>query len=493
MTTSVSVQRPELMIYNTLTKTRERFCTVDPENKKVLFYLCGPTVYGDIHIGNARPLVFFDTVRRFLSWYGYEVLFTRNITDVDDKILARAQEEKKAPLTFAAHYDSQFHLICDQLKLLPPTFEPRVSLFIPEIIAFISRLIEKQVAYVGTDGSVFFSVRAYARYGQLSGKPLTDMRAGARVAIDPHKREPEDFALWKPQKPEENLAWDSPWGPGRPGWHIECSAMALATLGPEIDIHAGGIDLIHPHHENERAQTESDSERVFAHYWMHNAFVTLQSEKMAKSTGNVFYAHLFLEQYGAETLKALLLSHHYRSPLDASAAMIREAQLWVHRIYKVLAHAQSAGIGSPPAHEDTLPQGKDLESFHEEWVASFCDDFNTPRVFALVGQALTECEKALIGKRKDLRAERWFRAIQNILGILNLGQEEPHLFLERFREQLVLQRGLDLKAILQKVKERQDFREAHHFEAADRLRAELEAWGIGVQDRGKTSEWEVIL
>ncbi len=315
-------------LFNTLTRRKETF--QPRERGKVRIYVCGPTTYNYIHLGNARPLVFFDTVRRYFIYRGYDVRYIQNFTDVDDKIINRALEEGADPLELAGRYINEYFKDADALNVLRADRHPKVSEHMPEIIALIEALVQNGSAYV-VEGSVYFEVRKFAGYGKISGRTLDDMRAGARVDVDPCKRDPMDFALWKAAKPGEP-AWDSPWGKGRPGWHIECSAMALKYLGPDFDIHGGGFDLIFPHHENENAQSEAATGKPFVRYWLHNGFITVKEEKMSKSLGNFFLVREILARFPPELVRFFLLSTHYRSPLDFDDQKLSAAGRGLERI-----------------------------------------------------------------------------------------------------------------------------------------------------------------
>ncbi|HHW42757.1 MAG TPA: cysteine--tRNA ligase, partial [Desulfotomaculum sp.] len=301
-----------MVIYNTLTKKKELF--VPRQAGRVDMYVCGPTTYNFIHLGNARPLVFFDTVRRYFQYRGYRVKYIQNFTDVDDKIINRAREEGVDALALSRKYINEYFKDADALNVRRADVHPQVTGHIPEIIDLIAALMEKGAAYE-VDGDVYFAISAFPEYGKLSGRTLEEMQAGARVEVDPRKKHPMDFALWKAARAGEP-SWDSPWGKGRPGWHIECSAMALKYLGYSFDIHGGGFDLVFPHHENEIAQAEAATGRPFVRYWMHNGFITVNQEKMSKSLGNFFLVREILNKFPPEVVRFFLLSTHYRSPLD---------------------------------------------------------------------------------------------------------------------------------------------------------------------------------
>ncbi|MEN6347847.1 MAG: cysteine--tRNA ligase, partial [Syntrophomonas sp.] len=317
-----------MRVYNTQSKRKEEISTLSPHKAKI--YVCGPTTYNYIHLGNARPLVVFDTVRRYLGFRGYEVNYVQNFTDVDDKIINRAKEEGEDALQLAERYIAEYFVDADALGIMRADIHPRVSRHIPEIIAAVEQLIAKGYAY-GVEGDVYFRVRSFKDYGKLSGRTLEDMLAGARVEVDERKEEAADFALWKAAKPGEP-SWPSPWGQGRPGWHIECSVMATRYLGETLDIHGGGSDLIFPHHENEIAQAEALTGKPFVKYWMHNGFITVNNEKMSKSLGNFFILRDVLARYPADVVRFYLIATHYRSPLDFDDGKLEEARKALGRL-----------------------------------------------------------------------------------------------------------------------------------------------------------------
>ena len=312
-----------MKIYNTLTRKKEEFIPIDPNEIKI--YVCGPTVYNFFHIGNARPFVVFDTLRKYLEYRGNQVKFVQNFTDVDDKIINRAREEKLTPGEVSEKYIEEYYKDAACLNVRKATVHPKVTENMDEIIAFVQLLIDKGFAYE-MDGDVYYSTRKFEGYGKLSKQNLDELTAGARIEVEDKKRDPMDFALWKAQKTDDELAWDSPWGKGRPGWHIECSVMATKYLGKTIDIHAGGQDLTFPHHENEIAQSEAANDSQFANYWMHNGYITIDNEKMSKSKGNFFTVRDILKDYDGEVMRFFLLSGHYRSPINFSRELMEQAK-----------------------------------------------------------------------------------------------------------------------------------------------------------------------
>ncbi|MDW7675547.1 MAG: cysteine--tRNA ligase, partial [Bacillota bacterium] len=364
-----------MKLYNTLTKTKEELIPVEPG--KVKMYVCGPTTYNYIHLGNARPIVVFDTIRRFLNYKGFEVTYVQNFTDIDDKIIKRAQEEKLEAIALAEKYINEYFVDADALNVQRADVHPRVSQHLPEIIATISNLIDKGFAYV-LDGDVYYHIQQFDEYGKLSGRTIEEMQAGARIEVNQNKKHPMDFVLWKGVKPGEP-AWDSPWGKGRPGWHIECTAMAIKYLGEHFDIHGGGYDLVFPHHENEIAQSEACTGKPFATYWLHNGFITVNQEKMSKSLGNFFLVREILEKFPPQIVRFYLLATHYRSPLDFDDQKLEATLKSFQRIASLVERINEK---LPIAVEDATGElenqlnGK-LERAMSEFDEALSDDFNT--------------------------------------------------------------------------------------------------------------------
>ncbi|HEU4517709.1 MAG TPA: cysteine--tRNA ligase, partial [Steroidobacteraceae bacterium] len=378
-----------LRIHNSLTGRKEEF--VPLEAGHVRMYVCGITVYDHIHVGHARSQIAFDVARRWLAASGYRVTYVRNITDIDDNILKRALERGEPFDTLTARFIAAMDEDFEAIGLGKPDHEPRATAYMPQIIAMTQRLVERGHAYVGTNGDVYYSVSSFPRYGRLSGKKLADLRAGARVEVDESKRDPLDFVLWKHAKPGEP-AWDSPWGMGRPGWHIECSAMAVALLGAEFDIHGGGMDLKFPHHENEIAQTCAACDAPFARFWMHNGFVRVDDEKMSKSLGNFFTVRDVLPRLRPEVLRAFLLASHYRAPVNYTDENLRQADAALQRLYLALRDVEPAATHE--AGEAT-----------REFAAAMDDDFNTPGAIAALQSAARALNVAkAAGDRAKARA-----------------------------------------------------------------------------------------
>jgi len=489
-----------IQVTNTLTGKKEPFISLTPQNVKM--YVCGPTVYNYIHIGNARPLVFFEVLARYLNFRGYSVTRVMNYTDVDDKIIHKANQEGSSSEEISLRYIQEFNTDCELLGLSHPTFQPKVTEHIPEIIDLIRSLIEKDHAYVAPDGEVFFSIRSFKEYGKLSKKKIDDLLVGARVNPDEKKHDPLDFSLWKPQKNPSEPAWPSPWGPGRPGWHIECSAMALKYLGMTFDIHGGGMDLMHPHHENEIAQSEGATGQPFAKYWIHNNLLTIQSEKMSKSLGNIWLTRDFIDKFTAETLKFFLLSAHYRSTIDFSPEIIREQQAAIHRVYKTLEKARKLSIANITSSSGLSAEARAVstfsESFENEWTQAMDDDFNTARVIALVFDYVRLINTMTDKKSFSLSAESLktidtFLSQMNTLSkVINLFSENPTDYLNLLRDLHLKEKGLTRVQVDEKVAERVTARKQRDFSKSDLIRDELLKLGIEVMDQGtEFSTWDI--
>jgi cysteinyl-tRNA synthetase len=428
-------------------------------------YVCGITVYNYMHVGNARFMVVFDMVRRWLSASGYQVTYVRNITDIDDKIIKRAAENHEPVDAVTARFIRAMDEDAARLGVLQPDHQPRATQYVPEMQALIGRLQEKQLAYQAASGDVNFAVRRFPRYGKLSGKSLDELRAGERVDVDAAKDDPLDFVLWKRAKPDEPK-WPSPWGEGRPGWHIECSAMSGALLGEQFDIHGGGMDLQFPHHENEIAQSEGASGKPFVKYWMHNGFLNIDNQKMSKSLGNFFILRDVLEHYDAEVVRFLLLRSHYRSPLNYSDAKLEEAKQSLTRLYTALA---AAPIASAPVDWN--------EPHAQRFRDAMNDDFGTPEAVAeLHGLA----NRVFHG---EPRAASQLRALGGVLGLL---EREPREFLQ------AAPAGVSEKWIEERIAARRRAREQKNFAEADRIRQELLDRGIVLEDKAAATTWRRV-
>ena len=457
-----------MKIYNTLTRTKQEFVPID--DKEIKIYVCGPTVYNYFHIGNARPFVVFDTLRRYLEYRGNNVKFVQNFTDVDDKILKRANEEGITPLEVGEKYIAEYFKDAQALNVKKATVHPRVTENMNEIIAFVQKLIDKGYAYE-SDGDVYYSTRMFKDYGKLSKQNIEDLELGARIEIGEKKKDPLDFALWKAQKEGEGLAWDSPWGKGRPGWHIECSVMSTKYLGDTIDIHAGGQDLTFPHHENEIAQTEAATGKQFANYWMHNGYITIDNEKMSKSKGNFFTVRDILKDYEGEVMRFFLLSGHYRSPINFSRELMDQAKNGLARMRNAksnLKHLISTGTGSMT--DDEKAKFETLEKYREKFITAMEDDLNTAdamsAVFELIKDINTDVKE---GASKEFaeKSLALLTELTDVLGLLEDGDADDG--------------GVD-EAIQKLIDERQAARKAKDFKRADEIRDMLKAQGIILED-----------
>ena len=464
-----------LRIFNTLSRTKEGFVPLTPG--QVRLYVCGVTVYDSAHIGHARSLATFDVIYRYLKFCGYDVKFVRNFTDVDDKIINKAKEEKVSCEVITNRYIEEYYRDSEALWLLRPTEEPRATSHIPEIIALIERLQNKGLAY-SIGGDVYYEVNRFKDYGKLSGKKIAELEAGARVEVDERKRSPLDFALWKSSKPGEP-SWDSPWGPGRPGWHIECSAMSTKYLGQPFDIHGGGTDLMFPHHENEIAQSEAAFDRPFARYWIHNGLLTVNGEKMSKSLGNYFTVQEILEKQDAAALRQWFLGSHYRSPMDFSEEGLEEAGRAVDRIYETLDRVDHSLKGVTQAAPDTAL----VEAFRQE----MDDDFNTPRALALIFDEVRALNRLLDDKKFEGVESRAaaLRIMCDILGLLH------EAYFDRKKERWLRRAKISREAIENRIAERNEARKARNWEKADRIREQLQNQGIVIEDTPGGSLWKV--
>ena len=475
-----------LRIYNTLGGKKEEF--VPLQEGRVGMYVCGPTVYDTSHIGHARSVVVFDTVFRWLRRLGYDVCYVRNFTDVDDKIIKKAEETGEKPEYITEKYINEFHKEMDALNVLRPTMEPRATDHIRHIISFIEKLVEKGRAYQVPGGDVYFDIDSFENYGMLSGRNPDDMKAGSRVAVDDKKRNPLDFTLWKPAKPGEP-AWESPWGQGRPGWHIECSAMSHEYLGDSFDIHGGGKDLIFPHHENEITQSEALFCKRFVKYWMHNGFVDINNEKMSKSLGNFTMIKDVLDLYPAEVIRLFLLSKQYRSPIDFNDEAMREAVVGLERVYTFLDRAFEAGA--------SFDKGFGEGELWGQFETAMNDDFNTAKGIAVVFDAVKQGNRILdeqegktsgpgIEKLSDICTQ--IRNMGEILGVFLL---EPGAYFADKTDRAVQSKHLDTEEIDRLVKERTEARKNKDFARADAIRDQLAEMNIVLEDGPDGTVWKV--
>ena len=492
-----------LTVYNTMSRRKETF--LPREEGVVSMYVCGPTVYNYIHVGNGRAYLVFDVIRRYLRYKGYEVLYVQNFTDVDDKIIKRAEEEGKTPREIARFYERAFLEDMRALGVQPPDIAPRATETVPAMLEIIRALVEKGHAYA-VDGDVYFRVRSFDGYGKLSGRSLEEMRAGERVEVDERKEHPMDFALWKASKPGEP-SWDSPWGRGRPGWHIECSAMSLHHLGMGFDIHGGGQDLIFPHHENEIAQSEAYAGREpFARYWLHNGFVNIQEEKMSKSLGNIVLVREILKRYPADAVRLLALQTHYRSPIDFGPDALEEARRAHERLENCL-FALDAFLARPPqvvAPQRTLREVELSEAFFDyqrRFEEAMDDDFNTARAIGVLFELAKELNSYL-GEQAVLQSPAspmiathgrdTLLALCNTLGLFSPAEEAAGNGAGEApaREGPSMPGAEALVDLLLEV--RSLARSSKQFETADLIRDRLREMGIRVDDLREGQRWKFV-
>ncbi|WP_099305503.1 cysteine--tRNA ligase [Bacillus sp. Marseille-P3800] len=461
-----------LRIYNSLTNRKEEFTPMEPG--KVKMYFCGPTVYNYIHIGNARPPIVYDMVRRYLVYRGYDVTFISNFTDVDDKIIRAAQELGEEVFEVAERFIEAYHTDIEALNVQKADMHPRVTETMDDIIDFIKQLEDKGFAYEA-GGDVYFRTRKFDDYGKLSGQSLNELQSGARIGVDERKEDPVDFVLWKAAKPEE-ISWESPWGHGRPGWHIECSAMIKKNLGDTIDIHAGGKDLTFPHHENEIAQSESLTGRKLANYWMHNGFVNINNEKMSKSLGNFVLAHDIIQQYPADVVRYFMLTTHYRTPINFSDELLVSATTSLERLRNAVTNLkhrlnESVDLGEK---EQWLEK---IETYKQRFITEMDDDFNSANaisvLFDLTKEANVYANEAQTSKAVLSAFLQLFEEISDVLG------------LQLHQEQALLDEEIDAL-----IEERNEARKARNFARADEIRDILKEKNILLEDTPQGVRWK---
>ncbi len=501
-------------LYDSFRREKVPFEPLQPG--KVSMYVCGPTTYATAHIGHAYSAISFDTIRRSLRFLGFDVRFVRNVTDVDDKIIKRAHESGEDPMALAARFAADYNRDMARFGVLPPDVEPKVSTHIAEIIALIERLVGNGSAYP-VDGDVYFEVATFPAYGALSGMKHDELRAGERVAVDERKRDPADFALWKAAKPGEP-SWDSPWGKGRHGWHIECSAMTHAHLGETFDLHGGGKDLIFPHHENEIAQSRGAfGPTTFARYWCHNGFLNFKGEKMSKSLGNVIDCDVLADAVGGEALRLFCVSHHFRSPVDFDFEALRDAAGQVigarfhsleaadkkldyfytalRRIDDFIAQGGQGNKAGDAGDGNVLPEA---EKLIPDARAALADDFNAPLVVAALYEATTLANRLLdepkgidkaVRRRTLARIGRDLRTVGDAIGLF---AADPTAYLAERRARLIKRRGIDIAAVERLLAERTAARAAKDFARSDAIRGELTALGVQLHDTPRGTEWSVL-
>lgn len=457
-----------LQIYNSLTRQKETFQPINPP--QVRMYVCGMTVYDYCHLGHARVMVVFDTVYRYLQASGYVVDYVRNITDIDDKIIKRAAENSEPIDALTGRFIDAMHEDEDALNVLRPSEEPRATDNIPEMLGMIQTLLDKGYAYQGKNGDVYYDVSRFAGYGKLSGRKLDELRAGERIAVDEVKDDPLDFVLWKAAKPGEP-AWDAPWGAGRPGWHIECSAMSQKLLGDHFDIHGGGSDLQFPHHENEIAQSEGCTGHKHVNYWMHNGFIRVNDEKMSKSLGNFFTIREVLQHYRAAEIRFFILNSHYRSQLNYSTEQLDAARASLTRLYTAVRGLPAAEVASQSEFEVRFRNAMD-------------DDFNTPEAISVLFELASEINRVRKAQG-DTAAAPLGRLLQHLAGMLGLLQDEA----ESWFKGSAGDKGLDDAAIEALIQQRLAARKGKNWAESDRIRDELKAQGIVLEDAAGGTTW----
>lgn len=456
-----------MKIYNTLTRNKEEFTPL--EDGKVKIYACGPTVYNYFHIGNARPFVVFDTLRRYLIHLGYDVKFVQNFTDVDDKIINKAKEEGVSATELSGRYIKEYFDDAEALNVLPADIHPKVSEHIEDIIEFIKTLISKGYAYEA-DGDVYYATRKFKEYGKLSNQRVDDLESGSRIAIGEVKRDPLDFALWKAQKEESEIAWDSPWGKGRPGWHIECSTMSRKHLGPTIDIHGGGQDLIFPHHENEIAQSEACNGEPFAKFWMHNGYITVDGVKMSKSLGNFFTVRDIRKEFDGDFIRFFLLSVHYRNPINFSDTEMNSVKQGYDRIRNAIENLEFLAKNGDDEMTDAEKNDlKDFGNLEQKFEDAMSDDLNTADAIASIFEMVSHANiisKAGASREYAKEAKEKIQNLCDIIGIMQNRSDSSH----------------EDEKIKKLVDERQEARKSKNYARADEIRDELAEMGITLKD-----------
>ncbi|MCE1252916.1 MAG: cysteine--tRNA ligase [Anaerolineae bacterium] len=462
-----------IKIYNTLTRKKENFETLEPGQVKM--YVCGPTVYNKAHVGHAMSAVVFDIIRRYLTYRGYQVRHLMNYTDVDDKIIMRANQMGRDPFELANSYILEYQRDIETLNVMPATFNPRATQTIPQIIAMVQGLVEKGYAYP-VNGDVYFRVQKDDDYGKLSGRKLEDMQAGARIEVDDRKEHPMDFALWKAAKPGEPY-WESPWGKGRPGWHIECSAMNLEHLGPQIDIHGGGNDLVFPHHENEIAQSESFTGHPFARYWVHNGMLQMSGEKMSKSLGNIVSIESFVNEHGADVLRLMVLNSGYRSPLTFNEDVIEQTKRALERLHSALRPALPNAAGAGEAVKASLKT--QVDATHAGFVESMDDDFNSAGALGFLFELVRVINQARSDGANDIDLEGAQNMLRELAAVLGLRLEKAASSSGQAANPFI-----DLLVDL-----RLQLRAQKQYAFSDQIRDRLTSMGVVLEDSKEGTTW----
>lgn len=465
-----------MKVYNTLTRKKEEFVPITPGEVKM--YVCGPTVYNFFHIGNGRTFIVFDTIRRYFEYRGYKVKFVQNFTDIDDKMINKANEEGTTVKAIGDKYIDEYYKDADALNIERATVNPRATEYIQQIIDFVSGLIEKGYAYE-INGDVYFSTKKFEGYGKLSGQNIDDLQAGARINIDERKKDPMDFAIWKAQKPGEP-AWECPWGLGRPGWHIECSCMAKDILGDTIDIHAGGMDLSFPHHENEVAQSEALTGKTFANYWLHSAFVNVNNQKMSKSLNNFFTARDILKEYDSDVVRFLLLSGHYRIQINFSDDLLDSAKASMERLYNAVGNLENLldEVSIKEMTDDEKLYLTSLNKYREKYIEKMDDDFNTADAISVLFELVKDTNSNIGVKSSEELVNKALDIIRELGAPLGILQKSTKGSLEDEVEGLIAAR--------------QQARKDKDFALSDKIRDDLKARGIVLEDTPQGVRWKKV-
>lgn len=458
-----------MQIYNTMTRKKEELVPLVPG--RISMYACGPTVYNFFHIGNARPFIVFDTLRRYLEYRGYQVTFVQNFTDIDDKMIRRANEENITVAELGERFIAEYYKDADALGVQRASANPRATQHIAEIIELVKKLVDGGHAYAADNGDVYFSVRSFSGYGKLSGQNIDDLENGARVDPTEQKRDPLDFALWKGEKPGEP-SWDSPWGKGRPGWHIECSAMSMSILGESFDIHGGGQDLIFPHHENEIAQSEAATGKPFARYWMHNGYINVDGEKMSKSLGNFFTVRDIAKEFDLEAVRMFMLSVHYRNPVNFSRELILQAETALTRLRTARERLEEAPRTNATSADEEFIHALDI--FRDRFESAMDDDLNTADAIGVLFDLARACNIFVTVPRGDEAIVAAMKLFDRLVGVLGLVQHK--------QKETVPEEALALLA------ERQQAKKEKNFTRADAIRDQLKQMGYAVEDTAQGSK-----
>lgn len=464
-----------MKLYNTLSRKKEEFIPIVPGEVKM--YVCGPTVYNFFHIGNGRTFIVFDTIRRYLEYRGYKVKFIQNFTDIDDKMIKKANEENTTIKELGDKYIAEYYKDADALNIERATVNPRATEYIQDVIEFVDGLIRKGYAYE-VDGDVYFSTKKFEDYGKLSGQNLEELQAGARIRVDERKKDPMDFALWKAQKSGEP-AWDCPWGKGRPGWHIECSCMVKKLLGDTIDIHAGGMDLYFPHHENEIAQSEALTGEKFANYWLHSAYINVNNQKMSKSLNNFFTARDILKEYDADAIRFFMMSAHYRLQINFSKELLESAKASVERLYNATSNLENLmdEVTKEKMDEKEIEYFESLKDYKNKFIEKMDDDFNTADALTVLFSLTKDSNKNITKDSSKELASKALELIRELGGTLGILQKSTKVSLEEEVEAL--------------IEERQQARKNKNFARSDEIRDELKACGIILEDTPQGVRWHL--